>query len=74
MKRVDLRAAVDAALSQADEMTTGWCITFERIDADGEQVLVHEISDGLTDWQRVGMLYAALEMGPLLYEVDESLE
>lgn len=71
MKREELREAIEKALSQAGEMTTGWVITYERIDADGSQVLVHEISEGLNDWTRVGMLYAALEMGPLLYEVTE---
>lgn len=71
MKREDIRAAIEAALSQAGELTTAWTITYERIDSQGEKVLVHEINEDLPDWVRVGMLYAALDMGPLLYEVTE---
>lgn len=71
MKREALRDAIEVALSQAGELTTAWTITYERIDEEGDQVLVHEISEGLNDWTRVGMLYAALELGPMLYDVTE---
>lgn len=67
--REEIRAAVDNALSGLGDLVTGWTLTYEAIDSTGEQFLGHEVSEGMADWTRIGMLYAALEMGPYLFEL-----
>lgn len=60
--------AIERALVDAGEFSTGWVLAYERVNADGERVLVHETSEDLADWTRLGMLYTAIEMGPYLTE------
>lgn len=60
---------VENALSAAGEFTTGWIIAYERVNDDGERVLVHETSEDLADWTRIGMLYTAIDMGPFMVEL-----
>jgi hypothetical protein len=47
-------------------------LVYEGVASDGERTLVHEISEDLADWTRVGMLYSALEMGTWLYDDDHN--
>jgi hypothetical protein len=68
MKREVLRAAIDNALTNLGEFSTGWVLVYESVDSEGGIVLCHEISDSMADWTRTGMLYAALDMGPYLYD------
>jgi hypothetical protein len=65
----DVQQLVESALSAAGEFTTGWVIAYERVNDDGERVLVHECSEDLADWVRIGMLYTAIEMGPYIIEL-----
>ena len=60
---------VENALTMAGEFTTGWVIAYERVNDDGERVLVHETSEDLSDWTRLGMLYTAIDMGPYMVEL-----
>jgi len=67
--QTDVQQMVESALTAAGEFTTGWVIAYERVNDDGERVLVHECSEDLSDWVRIGMLYTAIEMGPYIFEL-----
>lgn len=69
-----IRKVIDDALTAGGFYTNAWVIVMEHVHDDGERVLIHEISEELADWTRVGMLYGAIEMNPYAFEEDEEDE
>jgi len=68
-----LQKVIDDALSKAGFYTNAWVLVMENVDDGGERTLVHEISEEMADWVRVGMLYGAINMNPY-YDGDDEEE